>query len=122
MNQNRLSRLHLRAHDQCLVGREVRSAEGSSLREADALVQREDVDGLGHDVLCVSSRVLSGDENALADVQRRHVAADVFDVAGSVAAGDVGKIWKPEIETMFLENFNASIKISLGILENFKNK
>jgi hypothetical protein len=104
VNQNRLSRFHLGPHDQGLVGREVGNSQRRSLGETETFVQREGVNRLRDNVLGVRARIFSGDENALADVQRRHVAADVFDVTGCVAARDVGKIRKSVITVISIFN------------------
>lgn len=104
VNQNRLSRLHLGTHNQGLVGREVGNSQRRSLGETETFVQRKRINGLRYDVFGVRARIFSGDENALADVQRRHVAADVFDVTGCVAARDVGKIRKSVITVISILN------------------
>ena len=100
MNQDHLSGLHLCPHDERLVGREVGGAEGGPLSKAESLIKREDEGAVGDDELGVGAGILSGDEDPLADVERADVAADVLDVAGSVAARNVRKIRKSENNTL----------------------
>ena len=53
VDEDHFSGLHLSPHDERLIGREIGGAEGSSLRETQSLIKREDEHALGHDVLGV---------------------------------------------------------------------
>ena len=69
VHEDRLSGLGLCAHDERLVRREVGRAEGGALREAQPLVQREDVRGLADEELGVRARVPAGGEDPLPNLQ-----------------------------------------------------
>jgi hypothetical protein len=60
-------------------------------------VQREDVRRVADHVLCIGSRIATGDKDALANLEVADVGPDGVDVAGSVRSGSVGKVGQARV-------------------------
>ena len=114
MHQDRLSGLGLCAHDERLVRREVGRAEGGALREAQPLVQREDVGGLADEELGVRAGVPAGGEDALANLQVGDGRPHGVDEAGGVPARRVGQLGQAGVLTLPETKRCKGLDIGLG--------
>ena len=100
MHEDRLAGPGAGAHDERLVRREVGRAEGGALREAQPLVQREDVGGLADEVLGVGAGVPARGEHALPYLQVGDGRPNGVHEAGRVPARRVGQLGQAGVLTL----------------------